>query len=338
MTTIILSLILNVIKSFDWTILVILSLTVGTITGLISLRISVFTAARQRQRTAILNISNTFLKPLIATFLVVLVIESANAALLGYLLASFFVLLITERLYSQAASGTFFHHLKSNTRAPLFRGLGKEILSYSWPFLVWGVFGWIHTSCDRWSLQTFHGLGVVGPFAVVSLLAIYPLNFGSAFFNTLFSPIAFQRAGDLLDKSAVDSANRILVVMTGMYVLGAGLLIGFFAFFHRPLILFISNERFAQFSYLLPGLTTAWALFFLGQVLTQFGLLSNKPQVYIMPKLLASLVAGATTFYFSSKIGPSGVVWGLAMAGLIYAGWCTVINLKLIPSFTKNRR
>jgi O-antigen/teichoic acid export membrane protein len=333
LTTTIFSFILSKITSLDWALLVTLSLAVGTITGLTNLRISIFTATRQRQRTAILNISNTFLKPLAATFLVVLIIPNANMAIVGYLLAGLFVLLITNRLYSQAASVTFPHHLRSGTRAHLFRGLGKEILSYSLPFFVWGAFGWIHMSCDRWSLQTFHGPGVVGPFAVVSLLAMYPLNFGSAFLDTLFSPIAFQRAGDLMDNNAIDSANRMLLIMTGIYVLGALVLIGFFAFFHRPVILFISSQRFVRFSHLLPGLTAAWAFFFLGQLSTQFGLLLNKPQIYIIPKLSASLVAAATTFYFSFKIGPSGIVWGLAIAGLIYAGSCTVINLTTIPFF-----
>lgn len=335
LTTTIFSLILSKITSLDWALLVTLSLAVGTITGLTSLKISIFTAARQRQRTAILNISNTFLKPLTATFLVVLIISNANIALVGYLWAALFVLLITNRLYSQAASVTFPHHLRSGTRAHLFRGLNKEILSYCWPFFVWGAFGWIHMSCDRWSLQTFHGPGVVGPFAVVSLLAIYPLNFGSAFLNTLFSPIAFQRAGDLLDNNAIDSANRILLIMTGIYVVGALVLIGFFAFFHRPVILFISSQRFVRFSHLLPGLSTAWAFFFLGQVLVQFGLLSNKPQLYIMPKIVASLVAGTTTLYFSLKIGPSGVPWGLGCAGFIYALWCAIIATGLVKNPAK---
>ncbi|MCZ7383414.1 MAG: oligosaccharide flippase family protein [Candidatus Methanoperedens sp.] len=331
-TSIILVFIFSMIKDLDWTILIALSLVIGIITGLFSLRIGIFTVARQRKPAAIFDISNSFLRPLIATFLVILTIASVNVALVGYLVAAIFVLLIVERLYSKNVSDASSQHLESKTRVPLLQGLSKEILSYSWPFLVWGIFGWIHMSCDRWSLQTFHGAEVVGAFAVVSQLSIYPLSFSSGFLSALFMPIAFQKAGDLTKNGSVASANRILTGMTGVYVLGTMFLIGIFILYHQQLILLISNERFVTYSYLLPWLTTAWGLFYLGQVLTQFGLLANKPQLYIMPKITASLVAGGATFYLSFRMGAIGVVWGLAVASIVYAVWCIVIAFKFVDA------
>lgn len=328
--SIILVFIFNMIKDFDWTILIALSLVIGIITGLFSLRIGIFTVARHRKPAAIFDIINSFLRPLIATFLVILTISKVNVALAGYLFAAILILLIEERFYLKTFSEASPCHLKTNMRIPLFQGIGKEILSFSWPFLVWGIFGWIHMSCDRWSLQTFYGAEVVGAFAVVSQLSIYPLAFGSGFLSTLFMPIAFQKAGDLTKNGSVVSANRILTGMTGAYILGTMLLIGCFVLYHQQLILLISNARFVTYSYLLPGLTTAWGLFFFGQVLTQYGLLANKPQLYIMPKIISSLVAGGATFYLSFRMGAIGVVWGLAIAGLVYAIWCIVIAFKVV--------
>jgi O-antigen/teichoic acid export membrane protein len=244
---------------------------------------------------------------------------------MGFLVAALLIYLIVELIYYRTTS----KHVKSNVKISLFDGLGKEILSFSWPFIVWGIFGWVHTSCDRWALQYFYGSEVVGAFAVVSQLAIYPLAFGSGFLCSLFMPIAFQQAGDISKKSSVLKANRTLKTMTGIYVLGSVLIIGVFAIFHQQFILLISNERFVKYSYLLPGLTTAWGIFFLGQVLTQFGLLANKPQIYIYPKIIASIVAGVSTLYLSLKIGPVGVVWGLGLAGFVYSLWCSMLALKI---------
>lgn len=64
-------------------------------------------------------------------------------------------------------------------------------------------------------------------------------------------------------------------------------------------------------------------------MLTQFGLLANKPQIYIYPKIIASIVAGVSTFYLSLKIGPVGVVWGLGLAGFVYSLWCSMLALKI---------
>jgi O-antigen/teichoic acid export membrane protein len=318
-----------IVHKFHWVILVAISLVIGIIGGFLSLRIGVFTAARQRRRAAILNISNTLLRPLIAAVLAVMTIANANMALVGYLIAELLVVLIAERLYSHNVSEASLSHLRSNTEKSFSGGLAKEILSYSWPFLIWGIFGWIHVSCDRWALQAFWGSEVVGAFAVVSLLAIYPLVFGSGFLTTLLTPIAFQRAGALTNKDSMSYANRILIVMTAIYILGAVVLIGFFSMFHQPLILLISNVRFARFSYLLPWLTLAWAFFYFGQVTSSFGLLANQPRRYIAPKLISALVAGSSTFYLSNKVGPIGVVWGLGIAGVIYASWCGIIALRL---------
>ena len=315
------------IKRMDWAVLLTISMATGIVSGTLGLRLSVFTAARRRQRVALLSISNAIFSPIVAASLVLLVGPDASSAMLGYLIVVSGVVFVAGHFYRGIVSGTEFSSLTTEENISDIR---KKILSFSWPFLGWGIFGWIHMSCDRWSLQTFYGAEVVGAFAVVSQLSIYPLAFGSGFLSTLFMPIAFQKAGDLTKNRSVVSANRILTGMTGAYILGTMLLIGCFVLYHQQLILLISNARFVTYSYLLPGLTTAWGLFFFGQVLTQYGLLANKPQLYIMPKIIASLVAGVTTFYLSFRMGAIGVVWGLAIAGLVYAIWCIVIAFKVV--------
>jgi O-antigen/teichoic acid export membrane protein len=164
---------------------------------------------------------------------------------------------------------------------------------------------------------------------------MYPLIFGSGFLSSLFTPIAFQKGGDLSQNHKVASANKILMAMTGIYIIGAVVLIGFFAVFHQSLVLLISNISFIRYSHLLPWLTLAWALFFLGQMFSTFGFLANQPRIYIMPKLVSSVVAVSATFYLSFRIGPIGVVWGLLLAGFIYALWCGIIVLRLVRRETE---
>lgn len=330
LATVITAFVLAIIKDFDWTILVALSLVVAVFTGFLSLRISILTAARQRRRTAILTTSQAFLQPLIAIFLITLTVANANIVLIGYLLAAFFVLLIAELFYSQIVSELPLYRSKSSARALLFQGLGKEIFSFSLLFLVWGIFSWIKTFSDRWALQTFYGPEVVGAFAVISLLATYPLILGSGFLTTLFIPIAFQRAGDLTNSDLVASANRILAVMISIYVLGVVVLIGLFTMFHRPFVLLVSNVHFVEFSSLLPWLTIALAFYQLGEMLASFGVLVTRLQTYIIPKIISSIVAGIAIFWFSAKVGPIGIAWGFMVAGFVYTPWCAIKTWKLV--------
>lgn len=326
---VILSCSISIVKGFDWTMLVMLSSGVGIVTGLFGLKVSVFTAARQRKRTALLRVSNSFLRPLCALLLIVLTVPLANMALVGYLVTIVIVFVIARGLYNREIFKKYSSS-RVDVRSASFQSLRKEIWKYAWPFLAWVGFGWIHLSCDKWSLQTFHGANVVGAFAVVSSLSIYPLVFGSGFLTTLFTPIAFQRASDLSQSQSVSSANRTLLLMTGIYIVGVVIIISVFSLLHQPLVLLISNERFAQYSYLLPWLTLAWALFYLGQLLTLWGLAARHTRIYILPKCVSSVIALLATFSLSAKAGPLGVILGLGIAGLVYALWCGIIAGRLV--------
>jgi O-antigen/teichoic acid export membrane protein len=319
-------------KHTEWAVLALLSLVLGTISGVTSMRTSVWSAMRQRRKTALTIIFDGFSKPLLAALLVILMIRTVNTVLIGYLLGALLTFFIVSRIYAKDTGVKLYESpfAKSNN---LFRNnLSREIILYSWPFLVWGLFGWIHLFCDRWVLNAFFGLGVVGGFAVVSQLASYPLLFGSGFLCNLLTPVAFQRAGKLSDHLQVNSAVRILKVMTAIYIIGLVAVFVLFFFLHRQLILLVSSYAFVGYSYLLPGLTVAWGLFYLGQVLTQFGLLYNKSQSYIYPKIFTSLIALAGVSFFASRLGVAGVVWGLTLANLVYVMWCIVIFVNLKKS------
>ena len=321
--------ILGVLKNVDWAVLLIISLIVGSVTGWFSLRISIFTAMRRRRLIALLKVAQQLSRPLFAAFLALIIAPKAGYALAGYFLAAFLMMMVAESVYRRMVS-TSSDSFENYSALSMRRGLARDILKFSWPFLAWGIFGWMHTSCSRWAIQTYHGADVVGAFAVVSLLAVYPISFGAGFLGTLITPIAYQRAGDLSSARSVAFANRILAAVTGIYIAGAIIIISIFALFHYQLVLLVSNINFVSLSYLLPGLTAAWALFHLGQMLSAFGMVANKPRNYILPKIISSIIAVAGTFYLSARIGPTGVVWGLVAAGLVYALWCFMIAAKVV--------
>ncbi|MBW1782937.1 MAG: hypothetical protein JRL30_19620 [Deltaproteobacteria bacterium] len=324
------------IRQVEWPILISISLIVGALTGYLGLRLSVFLARRKRRIVALVNTGTAFLKPVTAVLLVILIVANADCVMWGYFVATLIMVCAVEYGYRK----TLDHALKSSVSVGNPKtgsgNLGKEILSFSWPFCAWGMFGWIHQSCDRWSLQAFHGPDVVGAFSVIAFLAVYPLIFGANFLSNLFLPIAYERAGNLTSSTSIQSANKVLYLMTGAYVIGASILILVFLFLHSEVVLLISNVNYTEFSSLLPGLTAAWAFFYLGQVLSGFGLLANKPKRYMLPIIVSAIIASITTFYLSKRYGPVGVVWGLGISGFVYAVWFMAIGFRLSNSIRVN--
>ena len=318
----------------QWMILITLSVIAGGAAGYFSLRLSVFLAARKRKIVALVNTGNAVLKPFIALFFVLALFPNADCVILGYAVLAVLTTFVVEHLYKKAFRPASLKVWAgrpkiSETDASEAAGLGKEILAFSWPFCIWGGVGWVHQSCDRWSLQAFHGADVVGAFSVISILAAYPLIFGANLLSNFFIPIAYQRAGNLNCPGSVQSANGILYLMTGLYVVWAVAIILCFVFFHYSIVLLLSNLKYVAFSALLPGLASAWALFYLGQIFSGFGLLAKRPRKYLFPITVSAVMAAVLTFVLSKPYGPEGVVWGLGISGFVYAAWFMAIGIGL---------
>jgi O-antigen/teichoic acid export membrane protein len=315
----------------DWVWIIVLALISGAFTGWAGIRLSILVAARRRQYVSVFNVLTAFAKPLTAAILVVSLARQANMAVLAFLIIACASAVIAESRFREMAEERL-PALEIDPGNHRNYDLGRSILSFAAPFFIWSLFAWAHQSCDRWALLTFQGADTVGAYSVIAQLAFYPLAFGSGFLSNFLIPIAYQRAGGLQSPKAINSGNKVLIVMAVLYVAGAALLILVFYFFHRQLVLLISNEKYAQYSSLLPMLTAAWSFYYFGQILSGFGFLVNRPNVYILPIVFSGLLATATTFFLVFKSGIIGVIWALGISGLFYAGWCLIIARRMMSA------
>lgn len=321
-------LILLVVHRQTWIVIIVLALLSGCFLGWMSVRLSILMAARKRKHVSTINVASAFAKPAVAGLLIIYWTDLADIALLGLLLVAFVSAVITEYYYKQIANQRLIQINDSGQLSA--EQLGKDILSFSKPLFIWGVFAWAHQSCDRWALLTFQGEDTVGAYSVIAQLAFYPLVFASGFLSNFLVPIAYQRAGSLTSETSVSSGNNVLVGMVVIYVAGAIVLSTIFYLFHHQLVLFISNDQYAQYSYLLPMLTIAWSLYYLGQMLSGFGMLINKPTLYLRPIIISGVLATIMVFSLSIKFGVVGVTVALGLTGLFYSCWCLIIAKRLI--------
>ncbi|MCF8127340.1 MAG: hypothetical protein K9N10_02405 [Deltaproteobacteria bacterium] len=301
------------------------ALVVGASRGYFGLKLAILLGARRRKIVALMNSGTAILKPLTAALAVVLFSPSADWAIWGYLIATWAILLVVGHHYKDFVKEDLKNSLVGSGSTVGSHKMGKEILAFSWPFCAWGIFVWIHQSCDRWSLLAFHSADVVGAFSVVALLAAYPLMFASGFMLNLFMPVAYARAGDLSSPAALKSAYRLILMMIALYGLGSLGLILFFALFHETVVLLMSRSEYVRFSHLLPTLTLSWAFFYLGESLAAIGFVAKKPKIYILPKVISAIMAALGSLYFSFEMGARGVVWALGISGIFYAAWCAII-------------
>lgn len=312
----------------EWVGIIGFALICGAFTGWLGTRLSILIADRKRKQVSVINVMTAFGKPIAAGVLILLIAHQADIAIFGFLIVCCASAFAAEYVFKTVAGNRKL--LLSQTGVHIDKNLQKSLLHFSMPFFVWSFFAWAHQSCDRWALLTFEGADSVGAYSVISLLAYYPLVFASGFLSNFLIPIAYQRAGALQNNRDISAANRVLLAMGILYATGAGLLVLVFYLFHRPLVLLVSNQQYAAYSSLLPMLTASWSVYYLGQILSGFGFLANKPNVYILPIVCTGVLAVMTTFFLGYEFGIVGIIWALGITGCLYAGWCLMIAKRLM--------
>lgn len=320
---------LFILCNLKWAVLITISILLAVCSGWTSVRTSILTAARKRKTVSLIHVAGIFLRPLIAAILIMKLGNNANIAMLGFLLAAVSIFLFTEKIFQQFVSSDLFLESQSESTIGIPSNLLKNILSMAGSFFMWSMFSWIKSSADRWALQSFYGPETVGIFNVVLQLANYTIIMMSGFLTTLFNPIAFQRAKGMDNPASVENARKLMTRMFFIYGLGAVMLVVIFAFLHHPLVLIISNEKYAGFSFFLPELTFGLALYQLGEMLGSAGVLFNRLQVFLIPKIATSLITALAMVLFSKWFGPSGVVWATILAGMLYVPWCIIVTVRL---------
>ena len=314
-----------------WAWVVALSCLAATAAGWVSLRQALLLAAQRQRDVAILQAGLAVFRGLLAAALVVLFARRAEWALSGQIVAAGIMLVIGEWSFRKLVASDALRGTGLVVPSP--GRLPAEVKSYAWPFAVWGLFGWIHSSGDRWILQAYEGRAVVAGYSVVSQLALFPLVAISGVLFTFGLPIAFaRRHAPGPTEQTRNAARRILWWLVIAYVVLATVTVLIYAVGHAWIVRLVSDAPYVPMSSLLPGLTVAWGLFYLGQMLSQFGMLDLASAQYIPAKIGAAGLLAGSGIPLCAWFGPSGLLWAVAIAGAAYAGWCGVLAWRRVQS------
>jgi O-antigen/teichoic acid export membrane protein len=117
-----------------------------------------------------------------------------------------------------------------------------------------------------------------------------------------------------------------------LFVLGGIVVVIVSIVFCRQIVRIISNENYAELSYLLPWLVGAQVIYFTGEMVTSYGVLVNRLQIYLFPKIASTLIVAVLSLWLPNTDGPIGVVYALGIAGLVYTIWTCAISIKIFSS------
>ena len=285
----------------QWLGLVIVALIFSLLGGYNSSLNSIQNAARQRSIVALHTGFDPWLKVLLVVGVMLLLGSSATAVVICYALASLLIMI----------SQLFFLQRLPHIRSVISLGSTKEdwtrkIWLFSWPFIIWGVFGWAQISSTRWALQVFGTTADVGYYSVLSQLGYIPIQTLIGVFMTFLNPIIYAMAGSATDGARRKNVSKLVNLLSLLGIITTALVTLFAFFFHRQIMSIFVAKEYLIISAYLPVMIAAGGVFGVAMVVAARHL-SFMAVKQLMPASIGSSLIGIfaafTGVYFFSFAG-----------------------------------
>lgn len=138
-----------------------------------------------------------------------------------------------------------------------------DSIRFSWPMIIWGVFGWLQNMSNRWLLNRFVDLPTVAEYGVLVSIASFPVAALLGVVVTYILPILYEQ-----ESSCKGSSRKIVIKAALTLVPVCGLMVFVTAVWHREITILLSGPEYTAHSGMLPIIMAAVCFSSVSSVLT----------------------------------------------------------------------
>lgn len=256
---------------------------------------------------------------------------SSTSALVGFTITSFLISISQIFFLRRKLNYTWMIPFLSGAQAKTNRW-ASQLLHYSSPFMIWGLFTWAQQVSDRWALEEFQSTQFVGYYTVLYQLGYFPITLLNSILVQFLTPIFFQKAGDGMDQSRVYYTTKLTqkLVLSGLCLT---IIAALGTTFLSKLIfqVLVAPEYFSVHTYL-PLMVLSGGIFATAQIFAMIPLNENKPHKLIAPKIITAVIAVILNFMGAWRYGFVGVMIGGLIFAVLYFLWVFWISRKAISA------
>jgi O-antigen/teichoic acid export membrane protein len=315
-------------NDFEYIILLIAIYISSIFSGLTSLIFSLQNIRRERKTVAKFQIFEAVVKLVLVYFLFVVFNKSANTVALGVAISS--IIVFAFQLLNLKINKSFIYFKPSKCN---LRQWNKNIINYSYPFALWGVFTWAQISSDRWFLELFSNTKSIAMYAVLFQIGYYPLTILMNYIVQIVTPILFSRAGDGSNEIMVKISTILNFKVAAISM--AFTLIGlvFISFFHEYIIAIFASAQYYPVSFLLPYMVLSGGIFATSQILSLDFLSQLNVNKLMLIKISTAAIGVIFSFFLIKYFSLIGAVYSNLIFSCVYL---IVILTFILNSFNKN--
>ena len=227
--------------------------------------------------------------------------------------------------------------LNESELAAMRREMVKVIATFSFPFAIWGITGWMQSNSERWIIAKYLTTADVGIFSVMAILANYLVTIPGGIVSQFMQPVIYENISAGADAQKLAKGYKSLKYLIAINISLAALATLFALLLGKYLILFISNVEFAAYWFILPILCFGAGVFNIAQTLITIGVVRNVPKIYLWPKIITGLFALFSNIFFISRFGIVGIAIAISVTSVFYLIFIIYINKQLNKTLMANK-
>ncbi|MFK1852091.1 hypothetical protein ACIXNJ_19995 [Bacteroides fragilis] len=133
----------------------------------------------------------------------------------------------------------------------------KDVFSYSYPLIIWGIFAWIQSMIGRWFVDFYLTKSDVANFSMIFSLSLLPSTAISAIIGSYFVPIAYSNEA----KSTGFIGRYINKILFAVSLVWLVIILTFLFLGEYIIVLFFRRKIFKYILVLVLGVIRDWRLY-----------------------------------------------------------------------------
>lgn len=266
-------------------------------------------ASRNRKRVFLLRSLD-----LIARTLLLLILFKYSLFTIDGVFWVFIMVNIISILSSYKKFGKIFNYINVKYIVDLF---SKDILVFSYPLMIWAIFGWLQNMINRWYLNYYLDSDSVAIYTILVSITFFLPNAIYGAINNFFMPYFYSKN------------IRAKISFYKKYLLNIGIILVaytiFTFFFKEYLVLILADKKYLQIANLVPIITLTSSVYILSMISTFEIYRSGDTKKLLFPTILSGIIPTIAGYFVVDSFGLNGAIVNYILGQLVYA--CLVFRI-----------
>ena len=284
-----------------------LSIIYSLISSINNILISIQNASLDRKIQVYFSSLDSILRILIpAMFFFLLTGGEIIAILLGMILSSTIIMIGRYKYISKIIINYI------NDSKIIVENYKNKILNFSYPFILWGGFGWLQQCSIKWALGIFGSFEDIANYTFIFQISYTPIVLLGDLILNLILPLLYNEKNiyiklrKLLMKIILLISLILLLLLSVMQIWGNDILI------NTNLQKYINSTKYFNF------LILSSFIFIIAQIISSIYYVSERTVNLMFPSIASSIIGIASAFYLVSLYGIIGALYASIFHSTLY--------------------